>query len=155
MTNSVNEILGGGAKTTMRRALCSRCRGSYEVTQVAWDLAMFFTKILTERGERGLDGVGYCDPCGKEWEAEQDLEAERERAVAVEIYRRMRRGIAKVKSGTATRGDVSRFLAALPPGFVANHSLAIASFQDKVDTEFSKRDTASNGGGGAFAPEAS
>jgi hypothetical protein len=139
----VGDVLGG--KGEERTARCSDCGEQHQVTQLAWDLAMQFHRALTARGEEGLPGVGRCPKCAEVWRDAQDERGTNRYYRDVELFRRMRRGVAMIESGKATRGQISRFKASLPRDFVTEHEAAVHSFQARCDAAFAKRTSKHDG----------
>jgi hypothetical protein len=123
-----------------RQAKCSDCGVVYEVTQVAWDLALMFHKVLLARGEPGMDGVGRCDDCGKAWRAQMAQEDEQRSKRDTVLFVRMRTALAAIDHQRASRQDIRRFLDELPGDFAVEHNAAVASFRAAADERFTKRD---------------
>lgn len=146
MSEPVKALEPGGT----RLAKCSDCDEQHEVTQLAWDMAMMFHRMLIERGEEGLSGVARCEPCRVAWEDSCRQELEDEHYRDVELFRRMRVGLAKIGAGEVDRMDIRQFIATLPAEFVTEHEAAIKSFRAHADERFTKRDKGRSAKGESF-----
>ena len=134
-----------------RMAKCSDCGEQWECTQFAWEVAMQFHKELIRRGEKGLSGVARCDDCQVLWQKAQDEDREDRYHRDVELFRRMRTGLASIEYGDSTRDDVTLFVASLPDDFRIEHNAAVANFRSEADKLFTGKDKKTKGKGRGFA----
>ncbi len=133
-----------------RTALCDDCGGKHKVTQLAWDMAMTFREVLVQRGETPMSGVGRCDPCQVLWLRAQDEARANRYYRDVELFRRMRKGLASIEAREVSRSDVVLFIASLPDDFRLEHNAAVASFRSEADRRFTELDKKHKGKGQGF-----